>query len=285
MRNRRTASPRSDRGRDDEVVGWLAARLTVLRNIGWGARDTVAFAVGVVGSVAILVNALFLQSGPHPAPLFKAALAPGEATNSVVATVPRPRPAEPAPAKLELASTKSEPATVKAQPLPAKTEAPAVPRPPAEIMADIQRELARRGFYDGSIDGVHGPKTDSALRDFEQAAGLKPSLQVNEALLQTIVKSSIEAPRTATAPSPSPAAAPGRKDAIGDMLSSSRRVIELQRALAQYGYGQIKPTGIVDAETRAAIEKFERERKLPVTGEPSDRVARELAGLTGRSLD
>jgi peptidoglycan hydrolase-like protein with peptidoglycan-binding domain len=283
VRNRRTASPRSDRGRDHEVVGWLAARLTVLRNIGWGARDTVAFAVGVVGSVAILVNALFLQSGPHPAPLFKAALAPGEATNSVVA--PRPRPAEPAPGKIELASTKSEPATVKAQPLHAKTEVPAVARPPAEIMADIQRELARRGFYDGSIDGVHGPKTDSALRDLEQAAGLKPSLQVNEALLQTIVKSSIEAPRTASASSPSPAAAPGRKDAIGDMLSSSRRVIELQRALAQYGYGQIKPTGIVDAETRAAIEKFERERKLPVTGEPSDRVARELAGLTGRSLD
>ena len=59
----------------------------------------------------------------------------------------------------------------------------------------------------------------------------------------------------------------------------------LQRALAQYGYGQIKPTGIVDAETRAAIEKFERERKLPVTGQPSERVARELAGLTGRPLD
>ena len=82
-----------------------------------------------------------------------------------------------------------------------------------------------------------------------------------------------------------PAAGPGRNDAIADMLSSSRRVIALQRALAQYGYGQIKPTGIVDAETRAAIEKFERERKLPVTGQASDRVVKELAGLTGRPLD
>ncbi len=59
----------------------------------------------------------------------------------------------------------------------------------------------------------------------------------------------------------------------------------VQRALAQFGYGQIRPTGVVDGETRAAIEKFERERKLPVTGQPSDRVAKELATITGRPLD
>ena len=62
-------------------------------------------------------------------------------------------------------------------------------------------------------------------------------------------------------------------------------MIAVQRALADYGYGQIKPTGIVDAETQAAIEKFERERKLPVTGQVSDRVARELAAMTGRPLE
>jgi peptidoglycan hydrolase-like protein with peptidoglycan-binding domain len=259
VRNRRAASTRSDPGRDEEESGFLAARLSFFRNIGWGTRDALAFTVGALGSLAILVNALFLQSGPHPAPLFKAPLAAGEPTNTVVA-VPRPRPADPPPGRVET---------------------PALARTPAEIMTDVQRELARRGFYDGSIDGVHGPKTDAAIRDFEQAAGLKPSLQVNEALLQTIVRSSIEAPKAAA--SPPPAAA--RNDAIGELLAPARRVIALQRALAQYGYGQIRPTGIVDAETRAAIEKFERERKLPVTGQPSDRVARELTSLTGHPLD
>ena len=41
----------------------------------------------------------------------------------------------------------------------------------------------------------------------------------------------------------------------------------------------------LDAETQAAIEKFERERKLPVTGQASDRVMRELSSMTGRTFD
>ena len=59
----------------------------------------------------------------------------------------------------------------------------------------------------------------------------------------------------------------------------------MQRALAEFGYGQINPSGIIDGETQAAIEKFERERKLPITGQISHRVVRELAAITGRPLE
>ena len=62
-------------------------------------------------------------------------------------------------------------------------------------------------------------------------------------------------------------------------------MLAVQRALADFGYGQIKPTGVEDADTRAAIEKFERSRQLPVTGTISDRLVRELAAMTGRPLE
>ena len=78
---------------------------------------------------------------------------------------------------------------------------------------------------------------------------------------------------------------PGRAEAAVERPAPSKRVVALQRALAEYGYGQIRPSGIIDAETQSAIEKFERERKLPITGQASDRVVRELAAMTGRPLE
>ena len=59
----------------------------------------------------------------------------------------------------------------------------------------------------------------------------------------------------------------------------------VQRALSDFGYGQIKPSGQFDPATKTAIEKFERDRKLPVTGQISDRLVRDLAATTGRPLE
>jgi peptidoglycan hydrolase-like protein with peptidoglycan-binding domain len=64
-----------------------------------------------------------------------------------------------------------------------------------------------------------------------------------------------------------------------------RRVAAVQRALTEYGYGQLKPTGTLGPDTQAAIAKFERERKLPVTGQISDRLVRDLAATTGHPID
>ena len=249
--------------------------------LGWSRRDVAGVAVGALATIAILLNVLFMQSGSHPAPMFRDAFVPPESAkaapvrtkpvevvDSAPAVVPRPRPADPAPAA---------PAT--------KVAAPAGSRMPGEIISDIQRELVRRGYYDGVVDGLYGPKTDAAIRDFEQAAGLKPSTEPSEALLQAMVRSPAKLTKATPPSAAGGRATPARAEAAVDRPAPSKRVIALQRALAEYGYGQIRPSGIIDAETQAAIEKFERERKLPITGQASERVVRELAAMTGRPLE
>ena len=59
----------------------------------------------------------------------------------------------------------------------------------------------------------------------------------------------------------------------------------VQRVLTEYGYGQLKPTGVIGADTQAAIQRFERARKLPVTGQVSDRLVRELAVTIGHPVE
>ena len=62
-----------------------------------------------------------------------------------------------------------------------------------------------------------------------------------------------------------PAADPGipHNDGSQPRRLAPRRAV--QRALTEYGYGQLKPTGIIGADTQAAIVKFERDRKMPAT--------------------
>jgi hypothetical protein len=76
-------------------------------------------------------------------------------------------------------------------------------------------------------------------------------------------------------PAPAPAAVP----------TPAAKVVLVQRALNDFGYGPVKSSGSVGPDTTAAIQKFERERKLPVTGQISPRFLRELATVTGRTLD
>ena len=239
----------------------------LLQLLGWTARDVVGFALGALATVAIAINVLFMQSGSHPAPFFKPA-----ATASKALSV-EPKPISAASAR------RIEPIV---PPAGSKATPPAM-RTAGEIITDIQRELSRRGYYEGPLDGLYGPKTDAAIRDFEHALGLKPSTQPNDSLLQTIMRSPSKAGKGTTGTISRPPAA--RPATALDPPAASPRIIAVQRALAEFGYGQIRANGIVDAETQRAIERFERERKLPVTGQISDRVIRELTAATGRPLE
>jgi peptidoglycan hydrolase-like protein with peptidoglycan-binding domain len=214
-------------------------------------REFVGLVTATVALFAIVANALFLQKGPHPAPIF----ATRPLLQQQAALVPR---------------LQSAPSNLVAEP---------GNQGRLQLITNIQRELARKGFYDGPADGIWGAKTDTAVRDFIQVSGLKANPDASDGLLRAIAASNVK-PSSASAASIAPPA-----DAIAKLITPSKRVTAVQRALADFGYGQIKPTGVVDLETRAAVEKFERDHRLPVTGQISDHLVRDLAAMTGRPLE
>jgi peptidoglycan hydrolase-like protein with peptidoglycan-binding domain len=98
------------------------------------------------------------------------------------------------------------------------------------------------------------------------------------------VEPSVPALSAAAMTAPQPVVA-RRNDPIAELIGPSPRIAGVQRALAQYGYGQIKPSGVLDDATSAAIETFERGHKLPITGRVSDRLVSDLAALVGHPLE
>jgi Putative peptidoglycan binding domain len=99
-----------------------------------------------------------------------------------------------------------------------------------------------------------------------------------------------EATRSMVPQSPVHAVSVGRRDPIADLIGTqanppSARVTAVQRVLSAFGYGQMRVSGTVDEPTRSAIEKFESEHKMPVTGRVSDRLLTELAAMVGHPVE
>jgi hypothetical protein len=212
------------RHRGAVAIDDASERGLVLRLLLHSPKDLVAAMAAAAAVIAIISNAMFMQAGRHPSPMFGAG---GSSTSVSFNTnpLPRPRPVEalarPEPKAVDLAITDPRPMDMR------PAESPAAPA---------------RG----------APATKTATT--------------------TVVRP----------PAPIPASP---RDPLGDLITTSRRVASVQRALTEYGYGQLKPTGTVGSETQAAIQRFERDRKIPVTGQMSDRLVRELAAMTGRPID
>jgi peptidoglycan hydrolase-like protein with peptidoglycan-binding domain len=102
----------------------------------------------------------------------------------------------------------------------------------------------------------------------------------SEALLHLLTAPPVRAPASKAA-----APVPAGKDSAAAVTLSPRRMLAIQHALSDFGYGQLKPTGVDDAETKAAIEKFQHDRGLPVDGKVTDAFVHALAVMTGRRLN
>jgi len=54
------------------------------------------------------------------------------------------------------------------------------------LTAQVQRELRRLGYYDGSVDGEIGPITRRAIRGFQEENGLEITGTIDQALLRLL---------------------------------------------------------------------------------------------------
>jgi len=55
-----------------------------------------------------------------------------------------------------------------------------------ELVRRVQRSLANRGYYGGAVDGLVGPQTMGALRDFQRAEGLPVTGHLDEETIEKL---------------------------------------------------------------------------------------------------
>ncbi len=235
------------------------------RRNGLLTRQNLMVGGTTLAGLAIILNAVMFQTERHPEPLFQpVAKAP--------VTLPVP------PQRVDVAQAKPAEARVPA-PRPAAPTPPERARaatPPAldtseALLGEIQRELAKRGFFKGEPDGKPGTRTTQAIRDFQFSQRVAVDGRPSEALLAEI---------TATKTT--------MKDELMDLVRRAstedappRTVRDIQRALNKAGYGPLKEDGQWGGATRTALTRFEQDNRLPMKGEPKGQNIRTLASVTG----
>ena len=114
-----------------------------------------AAVLAIVAAGAVSFNALWLQNGRHPAPLFAAPGAPSAGSDQTSTRITHDQ---------------------------------------ATRTRVVQRGLSELGFYDGPIDGLDGPRTRSAVAAYRKAHGLDGSGVADERLLWHVRAASQDVP-------------------------------------------------------------------------------------------
>jgi hypothetical protein len=268
-----SAQPAPTPGRAARKKPSVLARVFAPRRMG----ALLLLGIGGLAFVGVPMNALFLQDGHHPAPLFSARVATPQKTEVAGAPAETARietgaarpDAKPEALKTEIAPTaakppKSDAAALKA--MLAKPEAAPAAKP------EKKREVAPRDPIAAMLGGAEAPAKPASRASAKPAfrapaePPVKPKAQAQTSAAQT------HAPIRAQSRAPTK----NQTQTLVQTQAPSADVAAAQRALQRLGY-VVKPDGAMSAGTRQAIERFERENGLSAKGELTPKVAKLIA--------
>ncbi|MBE7246849.1 MAG: peptidoglycan-binding protein [Actinomycetospora chiangmaiensis] len=140
--------------------------------------------------------------------------------------------------------------------LPKLAQKAPAPRDAAPALREPVREIARDPVRAEPEKALAKPAARDTIGELIRADETTASVTPKATPVKTVAK-------------------PAAKEPAKKAEAEADPVLRAQKALSKLGY-PVKPDGAMGPGTRAAIEKFERSAKLPVTGEAAGRTLREL---------
>jgi peptidoglycan hydrolase-like protein with peptidoglycan-binding domain len=153
------------------------------------------------------------------------------------------------------------------------------------LVVELQQALINAGLsFAGGADGIFGPATANALREFQTSRGLEPTGRVDQATAAALASVAPTRPTPAPSPTPTPAPnpTPNPPSASGFPVfgEQGERVRQMQQALINAGINVPGGAdGIFGTMTAGAIMNFQRQRGLEPTG-VIDAATASALGLT-----
>jgi peptidoglycan hydrolase-like protein with peptidoglycan-binding domain len=123
-------------------------------------------------------------------------------------------------------------------------------------VSDAQQQLKNDGYYTGNIDGIDGPMTMAAIRNYQHDNQLAINGRLDRQTRDSLgIAFSGEANREVTAPS------------YTGVIPSQATVKAAQHKLEQSGFYSGNIDGMYGPETRAAVREFQQNSQLSPTGQ------------------
>ena len=219
-------------------------------------------ALSLVVMTAICVNAIWYQPGKHPAPLFATRTLD---TNSVGSTEQVAKVTKPAKRRqVAAASSGSEES--------------------GELLREVQTALSVRGYYGGKLDGIYGSRTKAAITEFQKDHSLPQDGKVSLRLLTQVLLSASSRPQAVPVPSENQVVETVKKVKTVKVLpkpepTADGLVARIQAGLRAYGYDDLVVDGQMGQQTATAIQRFQLDYGMKITGEPSDKVLEKLRDI------